>query len=49
MVKDPFITDAWGSQTNVYLPFLSVMVNVFEPVKATLVETFTPGPLRWKL
>jgi hypothetical protein len=30
------------------VPFSSVTVNVFDPVAATLVLTFTPGPVRWK-
>ena len=49
MVNDPFIDVGWGSQTNVYLPFVSVILNVFDPVAATLVFTFTPGPFKWKL
>ena len=48
-VKDPFMTVAWGSQTNTYLPFLRVIANVFVPTAGTLVFTFTPGPVRWKL
>jgi uncharacterized protein YqfA (UPF0365 family) len=31
------------------VPFFSVTVKVFVPVPDTLVFTFTPGPVRWKL
>ncbi len=30
-------------------PSFSVTVNVFDPTPLTLVFTFTPGPVRWKL
>ena len=32
-----------------YLPFASVILNVFNPVAGTLVLTFTPFPFKWKL
>src|SRR5918911_3548954 len=40
---------ACGSQTYVYLPFLSLSVTVFVPLAATVVITLLTGPLRWKL
>src|SRR5204863_5821656 len=46
----PFMpTAAWMSHWYVYLPFLSLTVQVFVPTAPTLVFLFTPGPKRWKL
>ena len=42
----PFIRLACGSHTYLYVPFLSLIVNVFVPVAGTLVFTFTPRRLR---
>jgi hypothetical protein len=49
MVNDPLIEVGCASHRNEYLPFVRVIANDFVPVLATLVFTFTPGPLRWKL
>src|SRR5262249_37286001 len=48
IVKLPCMIDLCGSQTNLYVPFFNVIVNVFVPVPETLVLTLTPGPVRWK-
>src|SRR6185436_14627786 len=48
-LNEPFMKLACGSQTNLYVPFFRVTVNVFVPVAPTLVMTLTPGPVRWKL
>src|ERR671935_3119745 len=40
---------AWMSHWYVYLPFLSLIVQVFVVTAETLVDLFTPGPKRWKL
>src|SRR5436190_11995793 len=40
---------AWGSHWNVYLPFLSVTVQVVLALPETDVFLFRPGPNRWKL
>ena len=36
----------WGSQKYVYVPSASVTVQLAVPVPATVVDSFTPGPLR---
>src|SRR3954452_24787272 len=48
-VKLPFMKDACGSQTYLYVPFASVTFHVVTPVPETLVVLSTPGPVRWKL
>src|SRR5207244_8063801 len=48
-VKLPFMIDACGSHTYVYLPAFSVTVQDFVPTKETPVFLSTPGPFRWKL
>ena len=48
-VKLPFIVDACASQSYLYVPLVSVIVNVCVPTKSMSVATSTPGPARWKL
>jgi hypothetical protein len=45
-VKEPFIWSECGSQKYVYVPCASVIVQFAVPVPATVVDSFTPGPLR---
>jgi hypothetical protein len=46
-VNNPFLKGC-GSQLNLYVPGLSVMLNVLTPSFGTDVCTLTPGPVRWK-
>src|SRR5690242_19039965 len=48
-LNEPFMIEAWGSQTNLYVPFFSVTVQVNVPFAPTPVFLFRPGPERWKL
>src|SRR6476660_2250218 len=41
--------EACGSQTYLYVPFLSVTVHVKVPLAPTPVFLLSPGPVRWKL
>src|SRR3954452_24019746 len=41
--------DACGSQSNLYVPFFRVTVQVLFPTKPTDVSLLSPGPFRWKL
>src|SRR5262245_20704304 len=40
---------ACASERYAYAPFFSISDHVTEPLKATPVFLFTPGPVRWKL
>ena len=49
-LKLPFMpSERWMSHWYVYLPGLSLIVQVLSPTNDTLVFLFTPGPNRWKL
>ena len=48
-MNEPRIDDGWTSQTNAYVPSVSVTRHVTVPVNSTPVASFTPGPWRWKL
>src|SRR5205807_10612035 len=48
-VNEPFMIVGCASQTNVYVPTLSVTSQSDVPVPSTVVAWLTPGPARWKL
>src|SRR5207245_5839893 len=48
-VNEPFIVVGCASQTNVYVPTLSVTSQSDVPVPSTVRPRLPPGPARWQL